>query len=299
MTNIGSKILKQIINFFILFILISVLCMPVIAAGKATKTKKVKELEPIKIEYQAPDKHFIVSDFYLPLKHNKTISIPLIIMIHALGENKKAWKEYAKTFTEKGYSVLAVDLRGHGESIKDKKSLKHSWRTFTKEDWEKTYTDILSGIDYLKANHPQANTNKILIVGSSLGSSVAVISAEKEKKSVKGLILLSPLNKYKGIETRVPLVEFGNHPLMVIVSESDRMSYNAAKDLVKYAQGEHEIIVVKNAGHGIFMLKTEPKLNNIIYEWIDKHFPPSQVLIPKKQKGSKKKSSKDSSKPSH
>lgn len=291
--------MRLLIKYCFVLLLVTLICMPVMAANKAKKTKKVKEIEPVRIEYQAPDNYHIVADFYLPLKHKKSISIPLIIMIHALAENKKIWKEYAKTLTQKGYSVLALDMRGHGESNTDRNGKKHYWRSFSKEDWQKTYTDVTSGIEYLKANYPQANTNEIMIIGSSVGSSVAVISAEKEKQHVKGLILLSPLNKYKGIETRVPLVEYGNHPLMVIVSETDRISFDAAKDLVKYAQGEHEIILVKNAGHGIFMLKEEPKLKTIMYEWIDKHFPAHELVIPKKKKGSKKDTKTHSAKPSH
>ena len=233
----------------------------------------------------------------MPPKVKKTVKIPLIIFIHELSQSKEIWKPYARELAEKGYSVLAVDLRGHGDSILDRYSRKKYWRTFEAEDWKYIDSEIINAVELLKNNHPQVNTEQVVLIGSSLGACVAIIAGEKQKNIVKGLVLISPFTHYKGMETRVPLVDYGNHPILVLVSKADTNSYAASQELVKYAQGEHEIVLVNNAGHGTFMLKHEPKLKTIIYEWLAKKFPPTEVEIPKEPKG--KKSKKESSSSHH
>lgn len=269
------------------------MCLPVLAEKKASKPKKIKELEPKKIEYIASDKFNIVADLYLPPKLSKKVRLPLIIMLHSIAESKEVWKPYARELVSKGYSVLAIDFRGHGESIYNRKKKKSFWRFFTEENWKYIDSDILNGIELLKTEYPQVNTNKIIIVGSSLGSCVAIVAAEKANKIVQGLVLLSPINKYKNIEARVSMVNYGAHPILILVSKEDRGAYESANELTKYTQGTHEIAVVKNAGNGVIMLKYDQRLKKILFDWIQKVLPPKAEPIPEKPKTKTKKNNTD------
>lgn len=286
--------MKNLFGVLLVIILFGLLCLPVLAEKKA-KPKKEKELKPTTIEYQSSDQFHIKADLYLPPKFSKKMRAPVVILLHSLSENRNVWKKYSIALATKGYAVFVPDLRGHGESILDKKNRRSFWRSFKKEQWILMPQDVISGIDYLKNNNPQANIDKIIIVGSSMGAAAGVITAEKEKDKVKAIALLSPFCNYKGMESRVPLVNYGEHPLLIIVSKTDRASYDASQELIKYAQGEHEIALVNNAGHGTVMLKFEPKLVPLLYKWLEKNLPPVAEPIPaadKKKKGNK------SSKPS-
>lgn len=282
----GVSKLKSFIKIFVVFAIIISLCVPVLAVTKK-KSKKVKEIEPQRIEYQSKDNFTIAADLWLPGKLEKNTKIPLIIMLHSIGESRKSWAPYAKELAGMGYSVLTIDLRGHGESIlRNKKKL--YWRSFAAENWTGMIYDVTDGINYLKQNNPEVNIDKILIIGSSLGANVAVKTAEKEKTRVKALALLSPFGNYKGIEARVPLVNYGPHPLLIIVSKTDKISYEASNELIKYSQGSHEVLMVKNAGHGIYMLKFEPKLKKMLFDWLVKVLPPTAIALPGTGKKSKK-----------
>ncbi len=271
--------MKSLLKIGIILVLIAFLCLPAIAKGKG-KAKKEKTIEPQKIEYQSKDRFNIVANLYLPLNIEKNTRVPLVIFIHEIAQNKDIWKPYAIELAEKGYSVLSIDLRGHGESVLDKKHKKKFWRGFQKDDWENIEYDVVNGIDYLKNNYPEINTEKIIIAGSSMGSCVAIKAAEKEKQHVKGLILLSPFTDYKGIEARVALVNYGAHPILIIVSKTDSSSFKSTEELVKYSQGTHQIVLIEHAGHGIFMLKFEPKLKDIMYDWLAKNLPPDPEPVP-------------------
>ena len=264
------------------------LSLSVLAETKKTKIKKAKEIEPKNIEYVTIDKFNIVADLYLPPKLSKKVKIPLIIMLHAIAEDKEVWKPYARELVGKGYSVLALDFRGHGNSIFDRKKKKVFWRFFNDEYWKYISSDVLSGVELLKSDYPQVNTDKIVIVGSSLGACVAVVSAEKISKVVKGLVLLSPINKHKNIEARVSMVNYGPHPVLIIVSKDDSSAYYAAQELTKYTQGTHQIAIVKNAGNGVTMLKHDKRLKKIMFDWLSKVLPPTPEPIPAKPKNIKK-----------
>lgn len=284
--------MKSVLKVFVVLVLIVFICAPVLAAKKKS-SKKPKELLPQKIEYISRKDFKIVANLWLPPNIEKNTRVPLVILLHSIAESKQMWDPYAKELAEKGYSVLAIDLRGHGESNK-RKSKRLYWRSFESESWNNMLYDVTEGINYLKQNNPEVNINKIIIVGSSLGANVAVVAAEKEKDKVKGIALLSPFGNYKGIEARVPLVNYGAHPLLIIVSKTDKLCYDASNELVKYAQGKYEIVLVKNAGHGIFMLRFEPKLKEKLYNWLAQNLPPTAEQLPptaKKSKGKKEKSS--------
>jgi dienelactone hydrolase len=271
--------------------LIMIVGMPVFAAKKS-KSKKPKEIEPTRIEYSAKDHFHIVADLYVPPKLPKNVKVPLVIFLHEISQSKTVWKPYAKELAEKGYSVLAIDIRGHGESVINKKKQRSYWRKFKEEDWKEVSSDVTKGIAYLKENNPEVDTNRIIIIGSSMGTCVAVKAANEEKKHVKGLILLSPYSNYKGIEARVPLVDYGANPILIIVSKNDYSSYDAATELIKYSQGTHQLVLVKSAGHGTFMLKFEPKLKQIMYDWLIEKLPPEEIKVAETSKKSKKKSGK-------
>lgn len=288
--------LKHFFKITLIVFTVIILIFPAGAEEKKAKKKAVKkEIEPTRIEFLSEDKQTIVADLYLPLKLKKNIRLPLVVFIHDLAENKKIWQSYARELVEKGYSVLAIDIRGHGESILNKKKQKFYWRSFKEENWKLAKYDVTNAIKTLAKDYPQANTEKMVMIGSSLGACVAVNASEDLKHPLKSLILISPYTTYKGIETRVPLVNYGDHPILIIVSKTDVTSYKAAIELIKYSQGKHELVLVKNAGHGTFMLKFEPKLKDIIYNWIKKELPPTpeEFTVPSSKKEKKEKSTKE------
>ena len=51
-----------------------------------------------------------------------------VVLLHSLGYNSQWWGDLPKELLAKGYAVLAIDLRGHGESVYNKKLAKTSWK---------------------------------------------------------------------------------------------------------------------------------------------------------------------------
>ena len=64
-------------------------------------------------------------------------------------------------------------------------------------------------LKYLEKQYPEVDSRNIAIIGASLGASVGLMTASYEKtNSIKTVIMLSPMLKYKGFDLRLPIVDY-------------------------------------------------------------------------------------------
>jgi len=102
----------------------------------------------------------------------KNSKFPTLIMIHGAGMNGTVWQMQTRYLANKGLNVLSVDLPGHGYS--QGKAL---------DSIEKMSLWLIQFMD-------QLNIKSAIIAGHSMGSLIALESANNDKKRVKGIILL-------------------------------------------------------------------------------------------------------------
>src|SRR4030095_6614395 len=81
--------------------------------------------------------------------------IPAVLLLHGYGEDRLAWKEFSKELLNRGWAVMALDLRGHGESrSKNGRPIQAApdWRTNAHE----FPVDLDPALDWLKSR-PRIN----------------------------------------------------------------------------------------------------------------------------------------------
>jgi pimeloyl-ACP methyl ester carboxylesterase/NAD(P)-dependent dehydrogenase (short-subunit alcohol dehydrogenase family)/aryl carrier-like protein len=100
---------------------------------------------------------------------------PLILCLHGILEQGAAWHEVAVRLAERGYRVVAPDLRGHGRS--DRVGQGGSYNLL----------DFLADIDAIAE---QLTDQPFTLVGHSLGSVIAAMFASIRTEKVKNLILV-------------------------------------------------------------------------------------------------------------
>ncbi|MBF2020969.1 MAG: alpha/beta fold hydrolase, partial [Hydrococcus sp. C42_A2020_068] len=100
---------------------------------------------------------------------------PLILCLHGILEQGAAWHEVAVRLAERGYRVVAPDLRGHGRS--DRVGQGGSYNLL----------DFLADIDAIAE---QLTDKPFTLVGHSLGSVMAAMFASIRTEKVKNLILV-------------------------------------------------------------------------------------------------------------
>lgn len=115
--------------------------------------------------------------------------VPAVLLIHGYGENRSVWRDFRQELLNRGYAVLSLDLRGHGESTK-KNGLpiqaSPAWRTSLSE----FPLDVDPALDYLKAQ-PRLDTRKIVVMGFDVGANLALIASGKFPE-VRTVVALKP-----------------------------------------------------------------------------------------------------------
>jgi pimeloyl-ACP methyl ester carboxylesterase len=115
--------------------------------------------------------------------------IPTVLLLHGFGENRAVWEPLKKQLLEHGWAVVALDLRGHGESkTKDGAPIEAaaSWRT----DPNQFPQDIDPALDFIKAQ-TRLNNRKIAVIGVDVGADLALIASGRYPE-VRTVVAIDP-----------------------------------------------------------------------------------------------------------
>lgn len=181
---------------------------------------------------------------------------PVVVLLHMLWGDRNSWDEFAKQLSEAGFAVLAIDMRGHGD-------------TGGSVDWDKAAEDLGYVWNFLESRD-DFDVQRAAFVGASIGANMA-LKAGNALTAVDTVVLLSPGLNYAGVSTRRLIEEFGQRPIMIAASEEDAYSAQSSQTLAQIASGDIELVMYQGAGHGIQMLSREPELAEKIITWLWQH----------------------------
>lgn len=108
--------------------------------------------------------------------------IGVIQIIHGMAEHAKRYSDFAQYLNNKGYSVFAIDHRGHGKT----KSPGENYGEIGENGFEMMVEDQFKLTSVLKKKYP---SKPIIIFGHSMGSFLAQRFTQKYGDNVSALIL--------------------------------------------------------------------------------------------------------------
>ncbi len=182
---------------------------------------------------------------------------PGIILLHMLRRDRTDWHSFAQLLQQKGYSVIAIDFRGHGQST-------GNWEDFTQDDFRDMRYDIAAAKSVLESKG--ADVTRLGLVGASIGANAAVEYGLTDTH-VKTLVLLSPGLEYRGISAEG--IHLFQKPILLIASEEDSYSKDSSQILAG-KNPQAELVLYQGAGHGTQMF-SNPALAPTILSWLQKH----------------------------
>lgn len=191
----------------------------------------IKMANPENITLKTSDDQ-VIKGIYYP----NSMSKKGILLLHQLAKNKDSWKQWIPELG-KTHNVLAIDLRGHGESSGD-------YKDFSDDDFNAIKKDVAASVEMLERKG--ISRKSISFIGSSIGANTVqnYVSMYPHDKAV----LLSPGINYRGIK-----LSMTDTSSLVIVSKEDSYSYDSVRELESVSPTS-KFIYLDNKGHGTNML---------------------------------------------
>ncbi|MBI4140216.1 alpha/beta fold hydrolase, partial [Candidatus Woesearchaeota archaeon] len=180
-----------------------------------------------------------------------------IVLVHMLDRTRHDFDDFAKTLQAAGYSVISIDMRGHGESTP-----KWRWRAFSEPEFKTIIYDVKAASNFLVSK----NIQNVILIGASIGANT-VLNYGGADRAVKAIVLLSPGLDYRGVRV-LDAANENFKPLFVIASEDDLYAFTSSQEIIKASMSSVEDEkYYEDAGHGTDMFKKE-RVDLEIISWL-------------------------------
>jgi pimeloyl-ACP methyl ester carboxylesterase len=200
------------------------------------------------------------ASFELPL--GVPAPIPAVLLLHGYGEDRSAWKDFSKQLLNRGWAVMALDLRGHGSSrTKNQRPITAS------PDWRNNLhefpVDLDPALDWLKSR-PRVDTRKVVVIGFDVGANLALIASGRFPE-VKTAVAVNP-NLDESLSLAGSAQDFQPRSTLVVTTtqaEGDRF-----KSVV---QMPSRILVSPHTG-GTAQWFADKPIADAVFQWLKETF---------------------------
>lgn len=267
-------------------IIIAIIVIVIIIAGfllfSRTSQEPVDEsmetLPTQTVKFTTTDGVEIVGKYYIP----ELTPLGAILFLHMMPAAKESWESVAQALQQARFTSLAIDLRGHGESveIRNPKSVseqsegaaqaefrKLDYQKFSDAEHQAARLDVEAALSWLERDQ-QFSPETISVVGASIGANLA-LQALYEHPEIKKAAALSPGLNYRGIEP-LPMVENlkPDQAVFYATSKDDGDNVKQTEALYNATKGQKQWKIYDAAGHGTTMLERTDDLLLSIVEFI-------------------------------
>ncbi|MEM5777851.1 MAG: alpha/beta fold hydrolase [Candidatus Aenigmatarchaeota archaeon] len=216
----------------------------------------------VKVNFKTDDGFIIYGNFYEPENTNGKA----LILLHMLRTEKSYWHDFAEKLKQKGYTVLAIDLRGHGESV-FKNNKKITWQDFNENDFRNMVLDVKAAKLFLIEKG--FDERKIGLIGASIGANTALNYAAMDEE-IRVVAVLSPGLNYRGVTTE-EAIKIYDRTIFIAASKEDEPAASSSQKLYELAVGQKLLKMYENAGHGTWMFG-KTNLEEELISWLEKNF---------------------------
>ena len=201
-------------------------------------------------------------------------------MLRLYTPNRSTWLPLLGELERAGFAVLAIVLRGHGESIQPEfMTLQKSVGDRDGKLFRSMWKDVAGAYDWL-AGRPDVDLSRFALVGASIGCSVAIDYAWRDK-SVDVVVCMTPGRDYLGVNSVAHIGRYGKRPMLLLASEAER---DAAEYMASLAPSAKADILPQGKAaerdlHGTRMFGKVPGIEKKIATYLKTHVGPATPEI--------------------
>lgn len=210
---------------------------------------------------KAQDGKTLAGSWIIP--ENAKKKAPVVLLVHDYGLNRRDWNVFIPDLVEQGFAVLAMDLRGHGQSRANEGEV-----VPTQDDLLKIgLADIQSALKWAAAQKA-ADAKRIGIVGAGLGGDLAFLARTAFVKNIRAAVVISP--SYTTITDGTFSGMTASGILFCASSKSkDGMSMMAADTLANFTKEPKKVVIYDSAAHGLAIFYKHPEVKQDILSWLN------------------------------
>lgn len=229
-------------------------------------------VEPQPVSFNAADGVRIAADYYAPPAAERG-DAPMVLLLHMYRSDRTAWAPLIAPLHDAGFAVLALDLRGHGESATTE--TRDLVLARDPEIFRKMQDDVRGAYDWL-VQQPRIDRARFALVGASVGGSIALQYAAKDR-SVDAVVCLSPGLNYMGLDSAGDLRQITGRKILMLATADER---DAPYTLRKESQGVEVEIFQDQKAHGTDMFGVVPELEQRVARFLTKSVgPPTTTAV--------------------
>ncbi|MBD3304795.1 alpha/beta fold hydrolase [candidate division KSB3 bacterium] len=184
---------------------------------------------------------------------------PVVILLHDYGLNRRDWSFFIPDLAQRGYNVLALDLRGHGQS---EGRGQYSPASLLQQG----HLDVLAALEWIEDN-TQSDADQIFLIGAGVGADIAYMSSGKFPKQIQATVAISP--SYSSILDG-SFVDIRPRAILfcATVGSHQGSSMLATESLANFTQDPKKVILYQGSAHGLAMFYKHPELRQEIFTWL-------------------------------
>lgn len=222
------------------------------ACGKPSSPVTQSPMAQERISFQTTDGVSIVGDWSAAPSATKAV-----LLLHMMPATKVSWQPLSKALNGAGFSTLAIDLRGHGEST-DQGGKKLDYNNFSDKDHQASRLDVDGAMNFLKSKG--FDEKNISFVGASIGANLS-LDALHRYSSTSRAVLLSPGLDYRGVKTEPLMRQLGAYQkVWTIAAEGDKYSVDSSLALQQLQKEIAAVTIFGGSDHGTTLFSSQKNL---------------------------------------
>jgi pimeloyl-ACP methyl ester carboxylesterase len=210
------------------------------------------------VSFPAADGFRIFADYFPPPSGDQ--DVPMVILLHMYRGDRSTWAPLIPLLNDNGFAVLALDLRGFGESATTETAKRATDRDSTL--FQEMQNDVRGAYDWL-SKQPRIDRSRVALIGASVGCSVAFQYAVKDR-SVDVIVALSPGVDYMGLDSVGDIRQVIGRKILMVATQDEKK----APEALKAARSDAMVSLYPGSAHGTRMFGMIPKVEWEVVEFI-------------------------------
>ncbi len=216
----------------------------------------------------------LAADYFAPKK--KGSRAPGSILVHDAGADRTQLEGLAEYLQKRGFGVLIVDLRGHGESATEE----YAWDKLDEKDrgiaWSLAGRDLDAAAEFLEEK-PEIHSAHLSLIGIGDGCSL-VLRHAIEDANTQAVVLVGPDSEESiGFNLTDGVGDLEGLPCLIVAAKEHRKLAESMQTAGHEVNDDYEYVTVQVMKSKAEKLLEDRRLNSSLVGWL------ADIVMPKKR----------------